>query len=159
MRERVSTRLSSLNIRERVIDLQAMAHGYHARSHCRGALPAGSAVHICAPSLAQPLADLLYGCLERGRWQLTEIGQAQAVLLDPGVRKRRLDGIPLARPILLVLDQVEQAIDFEPLEHGHVILVQRVGADEKALLDIGEAVGAKPGRHIDNDARWDETQR
>jgi hypothetical protein len=55
--------------------------------------------------------------------------------------------LAFARPVLAVLDQIEHTSHSGPVEHRHVLAVERVAADQQTIDDIGEAVSAKPHGH------------
>ena len=111
-----------------------------AGGHRGGPLPARAAVEVGALALVQPAVDLPHRGLEPLGRKAAVVGQAQALLGDPGGRERALHRLALARPVFLVLGQVEHAAYPQPRERVDVVLIERVRADDQVVEHVREPV-------------------
>ena len=119
---------------------------HHSRRDRRRALPARAAVQVDAVAVVEPAADLWTAASSMsGGIRPKSTRRAAPPRSRPPRRRPR--SLPLAGVVLVVLDQVEHAVHVHLGQHADVLVVERVGADEQVVVDLGEAVGSKPVRH------------
>ncbi len=149
--QRVGRRLAHLNALERLVDADSVVDRQHARGDRGRALPTGSAMEVRPPPLPEPVHHLLDRALDQRGWEAAVVRERETLLLDARLGEGSLDLLALTRAVLAVLREVQHPLDAEPVEHGDILAVERVRADQQPLEHVGVSVGPKPGRHEGND--------